>query len=186
MKTRGRSRKYDWIDFSRIEHDSSFEALYLKWASINNPALANCAHDGCPQCRRKNFRLRHDKKFDNIRFYCPDCHFETSFHIIPPKKNLSEIEVYDNKGVLIHVKTADFHHERTKREIVDQSVSLSEHKLDLGGEWFDGTSGISSQCRYLTHEEVLKELEIRRMKNQIEANLQEFEEIERADRDLEL
>jgi hypothetical protein len=184
LKTRGRSRKHSWINFSSIENDTSFEAAYLRWASVNNPALAKCGHDGCPQCRRKNFRFRHDKEFDNIRFYCPDCHFETSFHIIPPKKSLSEIEVYDERGILIGIKTADFYHEKTKREDVDQRVLVSELRPDLGGEWFDGTSGASSQSRYVTREEVVNRLEIRKMKSQIEANLQEIEDTERADRGL--
>jgi ribosomal protein S27AE len=182
LKTRGRSRKHNWTDFSSIENDSSFEALYLRWASVNNPALAKCANNGCPQCSGKSFRLRHDKKFDNIRFYCPDCHFETSFHIIPPKKSLSEIEVYDERGILIGTKTSDRHHEKTKREDVDQQAMISEQRLDLGGEWFDGTSGISSQSRYVTREEALNRLEIRKMKSQIEANLQEIEDTERANR----
>jgi transposase-like protein len=182
MKTRGRSRKHGWTDFSSIENDSSFEAVYLRWASVNNLALAKCGREGCPQCRRKNFRFRHDKEFGNIRFYCPDCHFETSFHIIPPKKSLSEIEVYDERGILIGIKTADFYHEKTQREDVDQRVLISEQRLDLGGEWFDGTSGASSQSRYMTREEVLNRLDIRKMKSKIEANLQEIENIERADR----
>jgi hypothetical protein len=185
MKTRGRNRKHNWTDFSSIENDTSFEAVYLKWASVNNPALAKCGHDGCPQCRRKSFRLRHDKEFDNIRFYCPDCHFETSFHIIPPKKSLSEIEIYDDRGILIGTKTADSYHEKTKREDVDQWVMISEQRLDLGGEWFDGTSGASSQSRYVTREEALNRLEIRKMKSQMEANLQEIEDTERTDRGLE-
>jgi len=182
MRTRGRRRKHGWTDFSSIENDSSFEAVYLRWASVNNLALAKCGREGCPQCRRKNFRFRHDKEFGNIRFYCPDCHFETSFHIIPPKKSLSEIEVYDERGILIGMKTVDFYHENTKREDADQRVLISEQRLDLGGEWFDGTSGASSQSRYVTREEVLNRLNIRKMKSQIEANLQEIENIERADR----
>ena len=80
------------------------------------------------------------------------------------------------------MKTADFYHERTQREDVDQRVLISEQRLDLGGEWFDGTSGASSQSRYVTREEVLNRLEIRKMKSQIEANLQEIENIESADR----
>jgi transposase-like protein len=181
-KTRGRSRKHHWTVFSSIEDDSSSEAVYLRWASVNNSALARCAHDGCPQCGRRNFRLRHDKKFDNIRFYCPDCHFETSFHIIAPKKSLTEIEVYDERGRLVGTKSADYYHEKTKREDVDQRVMVSEQRLDLGGEWFDGTSGTSSQSRFVTREEVQKRIEIRKMKSQIEANLREMEDIERADR----
>lgn len=181
-KNRGRSRKYQWTDFSGIENNSSLETQYLRWASVNNSALAKCANSGCPQCSGKHFRLRHDKEFDNIRFYCPDCHFETSFHIIAPKKSLTEIEVYDERGHLVGTKTADYYHEKTKREDVDQRVMISEQRLDLGGEWFDGTSGTSSQSRYVIREEVLERLDIRKMKSRIEANLQEIEDIERADR----
>jgi hypothetical protein len=56
---------------------------------------------------------------------------------------------------------------------------ISEQKLDLGGEWFDGVSGTNSQSRCLTREEVLKRIEDRRMKRLMEANLEELENIER-------
>ena len=62
---------------------------------------------------------------------------------------------------------------------------VSELRPDLGGEWFDGTSGASSQSRYVTREEVVNRLEIRKMKSQMEANLQEIEDTERTDRGLE-
>jgi hypothetical protein len=81
----------------------------------------------------KNFRLRHDKKFNNVRFYCPECGFETSYHIISPKKSLRTIEVYDSRGMLIGLKNIDDHHEMTSRESADTRVMLSERKLDLGG-----------------------------------------------------
>ena len=182
VKNRGRSRKYQWTDFSSIEKDYSFEAQYLRWVSVNNPALAQCANSGCPQCSGKNFRLRHDEKFDNIRFYCPDCRFETSFHIIAPKKSLNSVEVYDEKGNLVGTKNTDYHHEKTRKEDVDQRVMISEQKLDLGGEWFDGISGTSSQSRYVTREEVLERIEVQKMKRLMEANFHEIESIERAER----
>ena len=179
VSKRGRRRKHRWIELQNIEHDSSQEALYLRWASVNNPALAQIAHDGCPQCRKKGFRLRHDEKFNNIRYYCPDCGFETSFHIIRPKQSLRSIEVYDARGILVGVKSVDDHHEKTRREDADARVAVSEQKLDLGGEWFDGISGTNSQSRYLTREEVLKRIEDRKMKRLMEANLEELEDIER-------
>ncbi len=179
---RGRHRKHNWIEFQNLEQDTSQEALYLRWASVNNQALAQIALDGCPQCRRKSFRLRHDEKFNNIRFYCPDCGIETSFHIILPKQSLRSIEVYDEKGRLVGVKNVDDHHEKTSREDADARVMVSEQKLDLGGEWFDGVSGTSSQSRYLTREEVLKRIEARKMKRIMEANLEELENIERDER----
>jgi hypothetical protein len=55
---------------------------------------------------------------------------------------------------------------------------ISEQKMDLGGEWFDGVSGINSQSRYLTHEELRKRIEDRRMKRLMEANADEIESIE--------
>jgi hypothetical protein len=178
VRRRGRSRKHQWIEFSNIENDSSFEAQYLRWVSVNNPALARCATDGCPQCAGKSFRLRHDQKFNNIRFYCPSCGFETSFHIIRPKRSLRSIEVYDEKGRLVGVKNVDDYHEKTSRENADSRVMISEKKLDLGGEWFDGVSGTNSQSRYLTREEILKRIEDRKMKRIMEANLAELESAE--------
>jgi predicted RNA-binding Zn-ribbon protein involved in translation (DUF1610 family) len=172
---RGRTRKHRWIEFPNIEQDSSREALYLKWTSINNPALAQCARYGCPQCGKKVFRLRHDKKFGNIRFYCPNCGFETSYHIIRPKRNFHTIEVHDERGMLIGVKTVDDYHEKTQRENADSMVTRSEQKTDLGGEWFDGVSGTNSQSRYSTREEILKRIEERRMKRLMEAALEETE-----------
>lgn len=181
---RGRKRKHNWIEFPSMEHDTSLEALYLRWASVNNQALAQIAHDGCPQCQKKSFRLRHDEKFNNIRFYCPDCGFETSYHIIRPKQSLRSIEIYDEKGRLVGVKTVDDHHERTSRENADARVMVSEQRLDLGGEWFDGVSGTNSQTRYVTREEVLKRIEERKMKRLMEANLDEIESVEQDDRGL--
>lgn len=183
---RGRRRKHSWIEFPDIERDTSREARYLKWASVNNMALAQVANGGCPQCQGKGFRLRHDEKFNNIRFYCSTCGFETSFHIIRPKQSFNSIEVYDDKGILIGVKQVDDYHEKTSRENVDSRVMLSEQRLDLGGEWFDGVSGTNSQSRYLTREEVLKRIEDRRMKRLMEANLDEIESIERVERGSEL
>jgi predicted RNA-binding Zn-ribbon protein involved in translation (DUF1610 family) len=186
VSKRGRRRKHSWIEYRNIEHDSSQEALYLRWASVNNPALAQIAHDGCPQCRKKDFRLRHDEKFNNIRYYCPDCGFETSYHIIRPKQSLRSIEIYDARGILIGVKSVDDHHEKTSREDADARVAVSEQKLDLGGEWFDGISGTNSQSRSLTREEVLKRIEDRKMKRLMEANLEELEDIENDEREFRL
>ena len=181
---RGRSRKHSWIEFRNIENDNSPEAHYLRWASVNNPALAECAHSGCQRCGGKSFRLRHDKKFENIRFYCPECGFETSFHIIHPKRSLRSIEVYDTRGILIGVKSVDDYHEKTSRENADSRVMIAEQKLDLGGEWFDGVSGTHSQSRYLTRAEILKRIENRRMRRLMEAALEEIEREEQEDRDL--
>jgi len=179
---RGRSRKHHWIEFRTIENDSSPEAQYLKWASVNNPALAQCALDGCSQCKEKSFRLRHDRKFNNIRFYCPKCGFETSFHIIRPKRNFNSIEIYDTRGILVGVKNVDDYHEKTSREKADSQVMYAEQKLDLGGEWFDGVSGTHSQSRYLSREEILKRIEDRRMKRLMTAALEEIENEEKDDR----
>jgi predicted RNA-binding Zn-ribbon protein involved in translation (DUF1610 family) len=179
---RGRTRKHRWIEFPNIEQDSSQEALYLKWASINNPALAQCGRYGCPQCGKKVFRLRHDKKFANIRFYCPNCRFETSYHIIRPKRNFRPIEVHDERGILIGVKTVDDYHEKTPRENADLMVMNAEQKKDLGGEWFDGISGTNSQSRYSTREEILKRIEERRTRRLMEAALEETEREEQENR----
>ncbi len=179
---RGRSRKHSWIEFQSIVDDCSPEARYLRWTSVNNPALAQCANSGCPRCSGKSFRLRHDKKFENIRFYCPECGFETSFHIIRPKRSLHSIEVYDTRGILVGVKNVDDYHEKTSRENADSRVMISERTLDLGGEWFDGVSGTHSQSRYLTREEILKRIEHRRMRRLMEAALEEIEREEQEDR----
>lgn len=58
---------------------------------------------------------------------------------------------------------------------------ISERKLDLGGEWFDGVSGAHSQSRYLTREEILKRIEHRRMRRLMEAALEEIEREEQED-----
>jgi ribosomal protein S27AE len=179
---RGRRRKHSWIEFPDLEQNSSREAVYLRWVSVNNPALAQVAHDGCPRCHDRHFRLRHDEKFNNVRFYCPNCAYETSFHIIRPKQGFSLIEIYDERGILVGLKNVDDHHEKTSKENADARVVLSEQKLDLGGEWFDGVSGTNSQSRYVTREEVLKRLEDRKMKRLMEANLEEIEGIERDER----
>lgn len=179
---RGRTRKHRWIEFPNIEQDSSHEALYLKWASINNPALAQCGRYGCPHCGKKVFRLRHDKKFGNIRFYCPNCSFETSYHIIRPKRDFRTIEVHDERGILVGVKTVDDYHEKTPRENADLMVMNAEQRMDLGGEWFDGISGTNSQSRYSTREEILKRIEERRTRRLMEAALEETERVEQENR----
>lgn len=179
---RGRSRKHRWIEFQNIDDDNSPEAIYLRWASVNNPALAQCAHSGCPRCTAKSFRLRHDKKFQNIRFYCSKCGFETSFHIIRPKRSLRSIEIYDTRGILVGVKNVDDHHEKTNRENADSLVMIAERRLNLGGEWFDGVSGMHSQSRYLTREEILKRIENRRMRRLMQAALEQIEREEQEDR----
>jgi hypothetical protein len=172
---RGRSRKHDWVEFQDLEEELSTEARYLRWAGVNNPALAQCAQSGCPRCRGKSFRLRHDKKFDNIRFYCPECSFETSFHIIRPEKSLRTIEIHDARGILVGVKNVDDHHDKTSREKCDSLVMYAERKLDLGGEWFDGVSGTNSQSRYLTREEIQKRIEERKMKKLMKTVLDEID-----------
>ena len=179
---RGRRRKHRWIEYPSIEHDSSHEALYLKWASVNNPALAQCARYGCPQCGKKVFRLRHDTKFRNIRFYCPNCSYETSYHIIKPKRHFRTVEVHDERGILIGTKTVDDYHEKTPRENADLMVMYAEQRPDLGGEWFDGVSGTNFQSRYSTREEILKRIEERKMKRLMEAALEETERQEQESR----
>jgi len=182
VRKRGRSRKHVWIEFRSLEVDTSHEAQYLRWASVNNPALAQCANSGCPRCTSRSFRLRHDKKFENIRFYCPTCGFETSFHIIRPKLSFGTIEIYDAQGVLRGIKTIDDYHEKTVRENADSRVMMAEQRLDLGGEWFDGVSGISSQSRYANRGEMLKRMEERRMRRLMEAMLEDIEREEQDDR----
>jgi hypothetical protein len=61
-------------------------------------------------------------------------------------------------------------------------VLRAEQKLDLGGEWFDGTSGTNSQNRCLTREEALERIARRRMKAQMKAVLTEIEDEEKDDR----
>jgi ribosomal protein S27AE len=182
VNKRGRRRKHDWIEFKDLESDTSVEARYLRWVSINNPALAQSARDGCPQCHVKSFRFRHDKKFNNIRFYCPSCGYETSYHIILPKQSFRTIEVFDKKGMFVGLKKVDDFHEKTSRENADARVLNAERRLDLGGEWFDGVSGTNSQSRSLSREEILKRIETRRMRRQMAAMLEEIEREEREGR----
>jgi len=182
-KRRGRPREFEWTEFIGLGENHSSEAQFLKLASVNNSLMASLAVSGCPQCAGKSFRLRHDRKHGNVRFYCPGCRLETSFHIkMPPKHELQAIPVYDKKGVLVGEKVVDRFHEQTRREKTDTTVLRAEQKLDLGGEWFDGTSGTNSQNRCLTREEALERIARRRMKAQMKAMLTEIEDEERDDR----
>jgi RNase P subunit RPR2 len=166
-----------------MSQNYSSEAQFLRFASVNNPFMARVASNGCPQCKSKNFRLRHDEKFGNIRFYCQGCGYETSFHIKKPSRDqLSVIRVYDDQGLLIDEKVVDVFHEQTERETVDAKVSRAEQRLDLGGEWFDGTSGIESQNRCLTREEAIERIKKRQMRAQIATMLKEIEREQRDDR----
>src|SRR4030066_498859 len=183
MRTWGRPQKHGWSEVQVLDTNSWREASYLKWACVNNSALARPGSYGCPQCSSKNFKLRHDKKFKNIRFYCQECGHETSFRIKkPPKHNLRIIHIHNDKGILIGEKTADNYHEKTAREIVDSAVLLAEQKLDLGSEWFDGVSGIHEQDRYLTLEEALERIKRNYMKTMLEAMLKETEYEKEEDR----
>jgi hypothetical protein len=179
-RQRGRPRQFKWVEFKELGENFSSEAQFLKLASINNSLMASLAVSGCPQCAGKSFRLRHDRKHNNIRFYCPECKYETSFHIKkPPKSELQVISIYDKRGMLVGEKLADTFHEPTKREKADAVVLRAEQKLELGGEWFDGTSGISTQDRCLTREEALERIARRKMRAQIDAMLREIEEEEK-------
>ena len=155
----------------------------MKLASVNNHLIADLAVSGCPQCGGKSFRLRHDRKHDNIRFYCPQCKHETSFHIKnPPRNQFQTIPVYNKQGIFTHEKVVDRYHEQTKREKTDAIVQRTEQRPNLGGEWFDGTSGTNSQSRYMTREEALERIAVRRMKAQIKAMLTEIEDEQKDDR----
>jgi len=180
---RGRPREFKWTEFKELDENHSSEARFLKLASVNNPSIASLAVSGCPQCSGKNFRLRHDIKIGNIRFYCPECRHETSFHIkTPPRTELQVTPIYDKQGMLVDEKVVDGFHEQTNREKADATVLRTEQKSDLGGEWFDGASGTSTQNRYLTREEAIERVAKRKMKAQIEATLREIEEEEKSDR----
>jgi predicted nucleic acid-binding Zn-ribbon protein len=183
LPRRGRPREFEWFESTELHANQSSEAQLLKLASVNNPLIADLAVSGCPQCGGRSFRLRHDKKHDNIRFYCPQCKHETSFHIKkPPRNQFQTIPVYDKQGILVREKVVDRFHEQTKRERTDAIVLRTEQRLDLGGEWFDGTSGTNSQSRHLTREEALERIAIRRMRAQIKAMLTEIEEEQKDDR----
>jgi len=180
---RGRPRKFQWIEFKDIGENHSPEAQFLRFASVNNPFMARVASNGCPQCRSKDFRLRHDEKFGNIRFYCQECGYETSFHVKKPTRDqLRVIPVYDDSGLLVDERVVDAFHEQTERETVDAKVSRAEQRLNLGGEWFDGTSGVESQNRCLTREEAIERIRKRQMRAQIAMMLREIEREERDDR----
>ncbi len=173
---RGRPRKFRWFRLEDLNSDSSAEAQYLKLASVNNPFLARLESTGCPECGSRNLRLRHDAKFDNVRSYCAECKYETSYHIKKPTKDqLRVIQIYSDKGILIAETTADDYHEKTLRESTDLSVAKAEQKPDLGGEWFDGISGTSSQIRYVTREEALERIARRKMKKEMAIALDELE-----------
>lgn len=176
-------RKFEWYLLSELNGNHSLEARFLKLASVNNSSIAILPVSGCPQCAGKSFRLRHDRKHDNIRFYFPECKHETSFHIKnPPKNELQIVPVYNKQGMLVKEKVVDRFHEQTKREKNDAVVQKTEQKPNLGGEWFDGTSGTNSQSRYLTREGALERIARRRMKAQMKAMLIEIEEEEKDDR----
>ncbi len=182
-KQRGRPRRFHWLEFEKLAGDYSLEGQFLKLASVNNQAIAGLAVSGCPQCAGKSFRLRHDEKHTIIRFYCPECKLETSFRVkTPPKHQIRVISIYDQRGMLVGEKLADTFHEPTRREKADAVVLWNEQQLDLGGEWFDGHSGINSQNRYLTVEEALYRIERRKMRDQTEARLKEIENEEEDDR----
>jgi hypothetical protein len=180
---RGRPRKFQWVESKDIGENHSAEAQFLKFASVNNPFMARVASNGCPQCKSKDFRLRHDEKFGNIRFYCQECGYETSFHIKKPTRDqLSVIPVYDVQGLLVDEKVVDVFHEPTKRETADAKVSRAEQRLDLGGEWFDGVSGMETQNRCLTREEAIERIRKRQMRAQIAKMLKGIEQDSRDDR----
>ena len=183
LQRRGRPRRFEWIEFKELSENYSSEAQFLKLASINNFLIANLAVSGCPQCAGKNFRLRHDKKHNNIRFYCPECKHETSFRIKkPPKSELQVITIYNKQGIIVGEKLVDTFHQPTRREKADAAVLRTEQKLDLGGEWFDGTSGVSTQNRFVTREEALKRIARRKMRAQMDAILREIEDEEKDNR----
>ena len=183
QRRRGRPRKFEWIEFEDLNHNHSLEAQYLKFASVNNPLLARLASYGCPLCESTNFRLRHDKRFENIRFYCEKCKYETSFQARKPTRNEPRIIlIYDERGILVGEKIADDFHERTKREIADLAVASAERNTDLGGEWFDGFSGTHMQNRYLTREEAINLIKKKKMRMQMKAMLDEIEREQEDDR----
>jgi hypothetical protein len=51
----------------------------------------------------------------------------------------------------------------------------AERELNLGGEWFDGSSGTNSQSRCPSREKILERIEIRRAKRLMLAALEEIE-----------
>jgi hypothetical protein len=180
---RGRPRKFEWVEFGDLERNRSSEAQYLKFASVNNALLARLESCGCPVCESKKFRLRHDRVFENVRFYCENCRYETSFRVKKPTRTeLRTIQVYDGRGILVGEKIADDFHERTKKETADSAVAWAEQNTDLGGEWFDGSSGTHMQNRYLTREEAIKLVEKKKMRMQMETMLDEIEREQEDDR----
>lgn len=182
-RKRGRPRQFEWVEFKQLSEDYSSKIQFLKLASVNNSLIASLAVSGCPQCASKKFRLRHDIKHNIIRFYCSECKHETSFRIKkPPKSELQVTSIYDKRGMLVGEKLADTFHEPTKREKADAVVLRTEQNPLLGGEWFDGTSGVYTQNRYLTLEEALERIARRKMRAQMEANLREIEEEEKDNR----
>lgn len=180
---RGRPRRFHWIEFKDIGEDYSPEAQFLKFASVNNPFMARVASNGCPRCRSKSFRLRHDEKFGNIRFYCQECRYETSFHIKKPTRDqLRVMPVFDDRGLLVGEKVVDVFHEQTEREMVDAKVVRAEQRLNLSGEWFDGVSGVETQNRCLSREEAIERVRKRQMRAQIALMLRDIEREEKDDR----
>jgi predicted RNA-binding Zn-ribbon protein involved in translation (DUF1610 family) len=176
LSKRGRPKKHAWTNVENLNADYSAEAQYLKWSSVNNSRLASSGHYGCPKCGKKNSRLRHDTKFKNIRFYCPECGYETSFQIRTPQKiDLRVKPTYNKEGTLINESNADDYHEKTKRETGDLAVLAAEQRVDLGGEWFDGYSGIHRTNRYLTREEALENIRRNNLRAILEALDEETE-----------
>ena len=83
---------------------------------------------------------------------------------------------------MVGTKNVDDYHKKTTRENADARVLAAEQRLDLGGEWFDGVSGNSSQSRYATREEILKRIEQRKMRRLMIAALEEIEREQQDDR----
>ncbi|MFX0107901.1 MAG: hypothetical protein ACFE7R_06440 [Candidatus Hodarchaeota archaeon] len=154
MSRRGRPRKHRWFIATELQSDFSREAQYLKWASANSTALQMTAALGCPECRSKNFELRHDSTYRIVRFHCLDCRYETSYRINVPKPWSFKLVPILEGGIEVGEKIVDHYHPLTNREISDFLVqrtfqNIQSGRLSLGGEWYVRmVAGISHQKRH--------------------------------------
>ena len=118
-------------------------------------ALQTIAAAGCPECRSRNFELRHDEKFKIIRFHCVECRHETSYRVKTPKPGSFEVVPILHDGIQVGEKIVDYYHPATRRQRSDALVlkvtqGVENGRVSLGGEWYvDGTvGGLHDQKRY--------------------------------------
>ncbi len=160
------------------------EAQYLKWASANNTGLQAISATGCPNCRDKDFEVRHDEKHKLVRFHCLKCSHETSYRLKMPKPGSFEIVPVFKNGVRVENKIVDRYHPVTSRQRNDALVlrfsrSVENGRIKLGGEWYVNATvgGLHNQKRfYVSFEEAMLICSWNKMQAEHEKRLRELDE----------